>query len=478
MKETHQPLTFIFPHIHHDYSWDVATSGSLWKYLITDNIVEPLIRLGGKSQYRPAVASSWQFSEDKKLIKIEVSKGHFFHDGTEITPQNVFESLKRVLKLKKTSHSDLSEAICAEDDCSGLSLDGNIITLKLNKVVNGILYNLATPEYGLVPQGYGKKDETFKKDNFNLSGPFQVRGFIKDEMILKKVEDHYLNSPNTVEEVKIKELTNFDESVKYFKENKNVVLVGSDYSSGLKLAKLEGKKYISAPSLTEFFLPNIDSKKLNTVEKRKALFSLIHEAKEKIQLNDNLGLKTGQIFTPDNFARLDDSVVNALYDSPLKGEESYKVIVFDWMAETPIVPMIKEELAKVGIKLNVEIVPVTRLKEVLTKKDYDLIYLYSGVSAYDPIIEFVYLFNHPLTAFSYKNDSAYALLNEVKEIVDREKYKKGLQNLHLTLLRDYRVLPVIHTKMIYLTNSQYTLDNLNHFDGGLPLWEWTIDKSN
>ncbi len=476
MNQTHQPLTFVFPHIHHDYNWDVATAGSLWKYFITDNLVEPLIRLDGKSQYRPAIASSWQFSQDKKSIRIEISKGHFFHNGSEISPQDVFESLKRVLKLKRTSHSDLSEAVCAEGDCSGLSLEGSIISLKLNKVVNGFLFNLASPEYGIVPRSYAKEDETFKKDLYSLSGPFQVKKFTKDEMNLSKVKEHYLNTAKTVEEVVIKEITSFDKSIKYYKENKNVVLVGSDYSSGVKLAKLEGKKYISAPSLTEFFLPNIDSPKLDTTPKRKALFSLINRAKEKIEINDKLGLKTDQVFTSDNLARLDDGVVSSLYsDSKVKGDETYKVIVFDWMAETPVVPMIKKELAKLGVNLDIQIVPITELKQVLTKKDFDLVYLYSGVSGYDPIIEFVYLFNHPLTAFNYKNDSAVSLLNEVKGTLDRAKYKEGLQNLHLSLLKEYRVLPIIHTKMIYLTNSQYSLSNLNHFDGGLSLWEWRID---
>jgi len=477
MKPNHTPLTFVFPHIHYNYNWDVATSGSLWKYFITDNLVEPMVRLGGKSQYNPAIASSWQFSSDKLSLKLEIKEGHQFHDGTAVKAEDVFQSLKRVLELKKTSHSDLSEAICTDnkDSCSGLSLEGNIISLKLNKVVNGLLFNLASPEYGLVPKGYGKEDDTFKKDLFNLSGPYQVKNFSEKELKLSKVEGHYLNGERSVEDVVIKEITSFDESVAYYKEHKGTVLVGSDYSSGVKLAKLEGKKYISAPSLTEFFLPNIDSKKLNSIEKRKKVFSLINKAKDNISIDENLGIKTNQIFTTDNLARLDDEMVSGLYKDSVEDKQTYKVLVFDWMADTPIVPKIKDELAKVGVTLEIEITPITKVREVLEKKDYDLIYLYSGVSAYDPIIEFVYLFNHPLTAFSYKNDKALSLLNDCKERVDQKSYKEGLQKLHLSLLEEYRVLPIIHTKMIYLTNSQYSLDNLNHFDGGLSLWEWVID---
>ena len=477
MKPNHEPLTFVFPHIHYNYNWDVATSGSLWKYFITDNLVEPMVRLGGKSQYNPAIASSWQFSSDKLSLRLEIKEGHQFHDGTPIKAEDVLESFKRVLKLKKTSHSDLSEAICTDnkDSCSGLSLEGNIISLKLNKVVNGLLFNLASPEYGLTPKGYGKEDDTYKKDLFNLSGPYRVKSFSEKELKLSKVAGHYLNSERSVEDVVIKEITSFDESVAYYNEHKGTVLVGSDYSSGVKLSKLEGKKYISAPSLTEFFLPNIDSKKLDSIEKRKKVFSLINRAKENISIDENLGIKTNQIFIRDSLARLDEKKVSELYKDQVRDRQTYKVLVFDWMADTPIVPKIKEELRKLRVTLEIENTPITKVKEVLEKRNYDLIYLYSGVSAYDPIIEFIYLFNHPLTAFGYKNDKALSLLNDCKERADKKSYKEGLQELHLSLLEEYRVLPIIHTKMIYLTNSQYSLDSLNHFNGGLNLWEWVID---
>jgi len=470
----HKELTFVFPHIHHDYNWDVATSGSLWKYFIADNLVEPLVRLSENSQYEPAMASSWQFSKDKKSIKLEINSGYKFHDGKEITAQDVYKSLERVLKLKKTSHSDLSEAICEGDKCSGLSIKNNIIELSLKNVVNGILFNLASPEYGITPSGYGHKDKTFKDDLKNLSGPYKVQSFKKEEMLLVSSKDHPLVTEKSVQNVKIKEITSFDDSIEFYKNNKNVVLIGSDYSSGIKLDKLKGKKYISAPSLTEFFLPNIDSENLDTIEKRKAIFSLIRKAKDDIEINEDLGFKTSQIFTKDNISRLDDTVVDKIYgDSSLKGK-SFKVIIFDWMKDTPIVPLIKEELKKNGVALEIKYAQVSELKEILTTKDYDFIYLYSGVSAYDPIIELVYLFNHPLTQFSYKNKEAVDLLSQSKELIDREEYVESLKNIHSRLLSDYRVLPIIHTRMLYVTNSEYTLEDLNHFDGGLSLWDWKL----
>lgn len=475
-KVNHEELTFIFPHIHYDYNWDVATSGSLWKYFITDNLVEPLLRLDEKSKYSPAIASSWQFSSDQKSIKIQIDSGHHFHDGTEIKPIDVFNSLERVLKLKKTSHSDISDAICDEEDCSGLSLKDNVITLRLNHVVNGLLFNLASPEYGITPKGYGEGDEKFKKGLMNLSGPYKVTKFDKDELKVEKVKNHYLISDRSVEKVKIKEITDFENSLDYFEKNQNTVLIGSDYSSAMKLKKIKGTKYISAPSLTEFFLPNIDSKKLNTIEKRKKIFSLIKSAVKKIDIDNDLGEKTSQVFTLDNLARVSQESVDKLYDTQVELKEEYKVLVFDWMKDTPVVPMLVEELAKVGIKLNVEIADVSSLGSILKEKDYDLIYLYSGVSAYDPIVELVYLFNHPLTQFNYKNEAGVELLKNVKQINDRETYKEMLQELHLKLLNEYRVLPVLHTRMIYVTKSKYILDELSHFDGGLSLWEWKLEK--
>ena len=473
LAENKVDLTVIFPHIHYEKQWDIAHSSSLWSYFINNNIVESLIRLDSRTNYFPAIASSWFLSKDSKTITFSLDQNYFFHNGDRVKPVDINSSFLRVLKLKTTSHSDLTSSMCSVEECErNVLLSDNQLTIKLKKPVNGLLFNIASPEYGIVPSSYYLSSSVDKEDLKNLTGPYQLLDFNKEHLILRAFSKHPYFSESNPQIVKIKEITNFEEAISYYNNHENSVLIGSDYFSSKKLKSLNGQKFISSFSLTEFIVPNLRSKVWGEKFSLEMLNSFIQEIKPRLDLDTELIEYTEQIFTRDNIARLEEVERSKVACNPFKGPITLKMILFDWMKDSPVPYKLKELLLKFNVLLDIQIKGVSDLNEVVTKRDYDLIYIYSGVSAKDPIIELIYLSQHPLIDLKYKNEFLEDNLDKAKSETDREEYIKLIKATHESILNDRRIIPLFHTRMVYLTNSKYKIKDMNYFDGGLDLWTW------
>ncbi|MBS1969876.1 MAG: hypothetical protein JSU04_06190 [Bdellovibrionales bacterium] len=466
-------LEFVFPNIHFDADWDVSNGRSLWTLFIANNIVESPLRIGAQSNYIPGIAESWVYSDDKKTLKLKISSNYKFHDGTSITPIDVAESIKRLIVTQKAAHSDLFDSICSDSTCEGVKAEDGQVTIRLNRPVNGLTYSLSSPEFGIIPPAYYKGQVVTHERLKNLSGPYKVDSFTKERMDLSSFSGHPLLSPTSVQKVSIIEIKDFADSINYYNSHSNVVLVGSDYSSAAELDKLEGKKYVSAPALTEFIVSNIDSPKLNSVKKRKDIFSLLQNLKSKFSFNNNIADHADQIFVTNSVARVDREAVSKLYEVPKNSnKEQYTMLLFDWMKKSPLPYQLRDMLAKQNIDLNIKVVSIPEGLDLIGKKEYDFVYIYSGVSALDPIAELVYLFKHPITQFNYKNQENAQLLESAKVETNHQKYLETIKKIHFNLLADYRILPLLHTRMIYLAKGDYKMKELNHFDGGFNLWDW------
>ncbi|MCK5882421.1 MAG: hypothetical protein KAG61_01935 [Bacteriovoracaceae bacterium] len=472
-KKSTADLTFIFPHIHHEKKWDISSSTSLWAYFINNNIVEPLIRVDSRSNYRPAIAKSWFVSENKKELIFSLSEQYRFHSGNIVKGKDVYNSILRVLKLKSTAHSELSTEVCERGDCSkNIELNGNRLTIKLNNSVNGILFNLASPEYGIVPNSYIQSKSVDKEDLKNLSGPYSLLEFNPKNILLKAHKLHPLFSEKSPQIVNFKEITNIENSIQYYLKNKNVVLVGSEYSSSVRLNKLKGNKFLSSFALTEFIVPNRRSKSFHEQLPLRVFTEILQKVKSELELDEKLTEITDQLFTKDSLVRLDEVNISREKRQKLTKPISLKMILFDWMKDSPVPYKIREKLKNYNIELNIEVVGVQDYGKIISERDYDLLYIYSGVSALEPIVELIYLSKHPLIDLAYQNESILEKIKDAKIESNRTQYLKKIKNIHRSIIESFRIIPLFHTRMIYITNSSYKVDNMNFFDGGLDLWNW------
>ena len=473
VKKESKPLTVIFENLDYDHNWDITNGFSLAHVFILNNIVETLIRVDNNSALSPALAKGWVLTDDQKTVKLSLSNKYQFHSGSPITPEDILLSLKRSLSTPQMRHSEIRKSLVSDDLEKSITLEGNSVNIHLKEPLNALLYKLSISEMGIAPKDYIQGKEA-KKSLSNLSGPYQAISFTKKELQLKKHSHHPLVHESSPDRVNIIEITDGEDAIEYYKNNNNVIIIGSGYQEALRYAHLEGEKYASAPNLTAFLLPNIDSEKLNTLEKRKAVFSILHRAFQEVEINSQFAERTQQIFTRNNRARLDEQTLSDFYgDEPAQKHLSkISVLMFDATKNDPIIPDLEKKLKNYGIELEIHRPGNKEALRRIDQKEYDLFFAYTGVSALDPIVELIYLFELPIINFSYKNKELVSLLDKAKIEPDRDKYTSMLQEIHLRLLKDYRILPLIHTGMLYCAKGAYQLKEMNNFDGGFNLWDW------
>ena len=92
-KNTKELKTTISMDIDSLNPYKIVSSGS---EEIMFNVFEGLVMPGADGSLKPAIAESWKISEDGKTYTFKIRKGVKFHNGKELTPQDVVFSLKRM----------------------------------------------------------------------------------------------------------------------------------------------------------------------------------------------------------------------------------------------------------------------------------------------------------------------------------------------------------------------------------------------
>ena len=110
-------------------------------------IYEPLVRLDAELNVIPAIASSWEFSEDAKTLTFKLDPNAKFTNGAQVTPADVKASFERIL----------DEATSAAARSNFLSIDSietpddQTVVFNLNTPDVPILVAMATINAAIVP---------------------------------------------------------------------------------------------------------------------------------------------------------------------------------------------------------------------------------------------------------------------------------------------------------------------------------------
>ncbi|RWN50291.1 ABC transporter substrate-binding protein [Mesorhizobium sp.] len=125
---------------------------------------EQLVQIDAKGQLRPAIAEEWDTSKDAKVWTFKIRKGVQFHNGKELTPQDVLATMER--------HSDANSKSGALGNMQGIDkivIDGQNLVFTL-KEPNADLPFLMD-DYHLMIQPNGGKDNPGEGIG---TGPYKV----------------------------------------------------------------------------------------------------------------------------------------------------------------------------------------------------------------------------------------------------------------------------------------------------------------
>ncbi len=164
------------------FTWDPAQAGDTGSANVIAQVFEGLTAFDSDSNVQPALADSWQPSEDGRQITFQLRPGIAFSDGTPITAQGVVDSWLRLIDPVRPSPlvSLLSDVQGATDyqagtigpEGVGLRADGEQVIVELRRPATYFLSVTASPSLAIVPRSMFGQLDTAPPANIVVSGAY------------------------------------------------------------------------------------------------------------------------------------------------------------------------------------------------------------------------------------------------------------------------------------------------------------------
>jgi len=180
-----------------------------WAYTIPMNIFDGLVRAEtispGKSDLVPALAESWEISDDGLVYTFHLRKGVKFHNGEELKADDVLFTINRMMDPKtKALNTDFYDMIKGAKEClngetdsvEGVKvLDDYTVQITLEQPFAPFLALLGAPPCSI----FNRKATTEAGRDFGLipektigTGPFKLTSWtVNEEMTVEAFDDYY-----------------------------------------------------------------------------------------------------------------------------------------------------------------------------------------------------------------------------------------------------------------------------------------------
>ena len=171
---------------------------------IYDRLVDIEVKEDGSSEIVPSLAESWEISGDALTYTFHLRQGVKFHNGEELTADDVEYSFTRQLSVEGAVNTDFLAQIKGAsqllegtaDQLEGFeTVDDYTFTITLSEPYAGFLACLSTPGCSI----YNREATEAAGDQFGLdpsvtvgTGPFRLTDWtINDQLVLTRYEDYW-----------------------------------------------------------------------------------------------------------------------------------------------------------------------------------------------------------------------------------------------------------------------------------------------
>lgn len=133
---------------------DPSASFSLQTRQVLSLVYEPLVRMNGKQELEPLLASSWTVSPRDRTIRMKIRKGVRFSDGSALGAEDVRRSLRAACRPKTPSSVELGGLRGCGKDAGAEPFGVTVVApdtldFRLEAAPTLFLYELATPRAGI-----------------------------------------------------------------------------------------------------------------------------------------------------------------------------------------------------------------------------------------------------------------------------------------------------------------------------------------
>jgi peptide/nickel transport system substrate-binding protein len=252
-----------------------------------DNVFDGLFEGGENSDLVPAVAESYKVSEDGLTYTFTLKKGVKFHDGSDLTSEDVYYSYAKLAGLngKKPLSSKFAaiEKIDAPDD--------HTVVVKLKAKDAAFL---AANIVGIVPKDY--EGHSAKPIG---AGPFKFNSYTPGQQLVLERNDSFYDKEHapTLDRVEFKFMPDANASVLALKSGDIDMVPGISAQGALQLGS--GFRIVSGPqNMVQLLALNNSVEPLNNVKVRQAINHAIDKDVIIKTVAEGNGVKLGSNMSP------------------------------------------------------------------------------------------------------------------------------------------------------------------------------------
>ena len=326
------------------------------------NIYEGLVKPNSKGELLPAVAEKYSISDDGKEYTFDLRKGVKFHNGNEVTAEDVKYSLDRAAGLLESDQGNI--------------LDSNLksvekVTIEDEDTVKVTLKEGDTEFIAYMTTAIMPKDNADPAKDPIGTGPFKFESYTpQDKLVIVKNNDYY-GTPAHLDKVTFKIIADADSSVILAMQNGSIDIypyLTADQASQLKK---DFNIEVGSTNLVHALFLNNAEKPFDDVRVRQALCYLVNKKEVIDMVFDGYGQEIGSGVFPSFGLYFDKDLVDT-YDPDNTNVEKAKELLKeagypDGFTFTITVPsnyqphidtaqVIAEQLKKGGITAKIELV--------------------------------------------------------------------------------------------------------------------------
>lgn len=321
------------------------------------NIFEGLIKPDSNGDFIPAVAQSYEVSDDALTYTFTLRDGVKFHDGSTVTLQDVKYSIDRCADT-----SGGSPLVAAYSNIKDTQIDGNNFIIHLNEPDTEFLAYMTT---AIIPES-NKNPDT----NPVGTGPYMfVSRSPQENFIVKKFDDYYdKDRAAHIENVTFKVIGNMDTVAMELQSGAIDLLARIPSTQAELLDKNEFTILEETMNLVQALYLNNAEAPFDNVKVRQALCYAIDPAEIMLFVSDGKGTEIGSSMFPA-FGKYYMEELNDTYNQDLDkakqllSEAGYPdgfsfdiTVASNYTQHVDTAQVLSDEFAKIGVTANIKLV--------------------------------------------------------------------------------------------------------------------------
>ena len=401
----------------------------------------------------PQIAESWEQTDDQTYV-FKIREGIKFHDGSDLTAEDVKFSLDRARNSAAVSYIvNFIEEVTVDDD--------HTVTVKTTAPYAPTLRNLAIPFAAIVPKAVVEADENAFIQNPVGSGPYKfVEWTHGDHVTLKAFDDYYAGKPET-ENLIMKVIPETSQ--------RTIALETGEVDLAYDLAVNDIPKVNSDDKLTVYEIPsltcwyvsmNMNKKPFDNPKVREAMSMAIDRQTIIDTINAGSGQTADAIIAPAVFGYYSTGVkeYNPTKAKELLAEAGYPngfsttLWVNDNQSRIEMCQAMQAMLLEVGVQCNLEVLEFGSFISRTTAGDHDLAYFGWTTSSGDADYSY-YSLEHSTQQGAAGNRSFLAdpdvdkLIEEARSNTNEEERKELYKELAIKLDEINNNIPVYYSSI-------------------------------